>query len=162
MYLLDSNTYIQAKNLHYQMSFCPAYWEWLDMQYQASVIASIQPVYEELVSGDDELAAWVKERKTQFVAVSSDNIQEKFAEIAQYVAEQEGKKHEHIAEFLAHADPWLIATAAVNGATVVTHESLVPENSTKLKIPNICQVFQVPFLNTFKLLQDLEARFVLG
>lgn len=30
MYLLDANTYIQAKNLHYQMSFCPAYWDWLD------------------------------------------------------------------------------------------------------------------------------------
>ena len=29
MYLLDANSYIQAKNLHYQMSFCPAYWDWL-------------------------------------------------------------------------------------------------------------------------------------
>lgn len=63
MYLLDANTYIQAKNLHYQMSFCPAYWSWLDLQYEESSLASIQTVYEELADGDDELSEWVKGRR---------------------------------------------------------------------------------------------------
>ncbi|WP_081763821.1 MULTISPECIES: DUF4411 family protein [Nitrincola] len=26
-YLLDSNTYIQAKNQYYGMDFCPGYWD---------------------------------------------------------------------------------------------------------------------------------------
>lgn len=26
-YLLDANVFIQAKNLHYGMDFCPAFWE---------------------------------------------------------------------------------------------------------------------------------------
>jgi len=28
-YLLDANVFISAKNLHYGMDFCPAFWEWL-------------------------------------------------------------------------------------------------------------------------------------
>ena len=28
-YLLDANVFIQAKNLHYGLDFCPAFWEWL-------------------------------------------------------------------------------------------------------------------------------------
>ena len=28
-YLLDSNVFIQAKNLHYGFDFVPAFWDWL-------------------------------------------------------------------------------------------------------------------------------------
>ncbi len=28
-YLLDTNVFIQAKNLHYGFDFCPAFWQWL-------------------------------------------------------------------------------------------------------------------------------------
>lgn len=28
-YLLDANVFIQAKNLHYGLDFCPAFWQWL-------------------------------------------------------------------------------------------------------------------------------------
>jgi Domain of unknown function (DUF4411) len=27
-YLLDSDVFIQAKNLHYSFDFCPAFWDW--------------------------------------------------------------------------------------------------------------------------------------
>jgi len=28
-YLLDANVFMQAKNLHYGLDFCPAFWDWL-------------------------------------------------------------------------------------------------------------------------------------
>lgn len=28
-YLLDADVLIRAKNLHYGLDFCPAFWEWL-------------------------------------------------------------------------------------------------------------------------------------
>lgn len=28
-YLLDADVFIAAKNLHYGLDFCPAFWEWL-------------------------------------------------------------------------------------------------------------------------------------
>ena len=28
-YLLDANVFMSAKNLHYGLDFCPAFWDWL-------------------------------------------------------------------------------------------------------------------------------------
>lgn len=162
MYLLDSNTYIQAKNFHYQMSFCPAYWDWLDQQYMNSHLASISSVYDELAHGGDELAEWVKARQAHFIPMSQDAIQERFGIVAQHVAELVGKKPEHIGNFLSKADPWLIAAASTLGATIVTHENLDPPNSSKVKIPNICVDFGVRYITTYQLLNELNAEFVLG
>jgi len=41
-YLLDANVFIQAKNLHYGLDFCPAFWEWLIAQNEAKRVYSIE------------------------------------------------------------------------------------------------------------------------
>jgi hypothetical protein len=161
-YLLDSNTYIQAKNFYYDMEFCPAYWDWLDQQFNSGQLASITSVYDELANYGDELTRWVKERKEQFLPISEDVTQEKYIEVVQYVAELENKNPENIANFLDKADPWLIAKAIVTGATIVTHEILDPPNSKKVKIPNICKIFEVNYITTYQLLRQLEAKFILS
>ena len=61
-YILDSNVFIQAKNLHYGFDFCPAFWEWLILQNAAGKVASIEKVADELQSMDDELSEWAKAR----------------------------------------------------------------------------------------------------
>ena len=161
MCLLDANTYVQAKNLHYQMSFCPAYWDWLDEQFESGQLASIMSIYHGLTGQDDELSQWVKKRKVHFLPVESEQIQDQFGVVAQHVSELEGKKAEHISDFLDKADPWLIAAAFARGATVVTHEVSVADNSSKVKIPNVCAAFGVPYVTTYQLLNSLKARFVL-
>ena len=65
-------------------------------------------------------------------------------------------------EFLGGADRWLIAKAMTMDATVVTHEQLNLAARRKFLIPNVCQRFGVRFVDTFELLNALEARFVLG
>ena len=159
---MDSNTYIQAKNLHYNMDFCPAFWDWLDKQSQISQVMSIDNVYLELTDSNDELSVWAKEKRSHFIPVSDTGTQNKFAEIANFVVSQSSKSQADIANFLSKADPWIIAKAVTMGATVVTHEALVPENSKKVKIPNICKAFSVEYINTYQLLLKLEANFVLG
>lgn len=160
-YLLDSNTYIQAKNFYYDMTFCPAYWHWLDLQYSNGHIASIKSVYDELSDYGDDLTDWVKDRKDQFVSIADNATQEKYVEIVQYVYDLENKNPVKVDNFLNKADPWLIAKACTTGAELVTHEKRVPENSKDIKIPNICEVFGVGYLSTFQLLQELQAQFVL-
>ena len=41
-YLLDSNVFIQAKNLHYGLDFCPAFWDWLIEQNNEKKVFSIE------------------------------------------------------------------------------------------------------------------------
>ncbi len=60
MFLMDSNTLIEAKNRYYGMTICPAYWQWLLLQNQTFFLASIGPVKDELTKGHDELADWAK------------------------------------------------------------------------------------------------------
>lgn len=55
-YLLDANTYIQAKNQYYGMDICPAYWQWLDLQCEKGIIGSVDMIAQELKDGKDELA----------------------------------------------------------------------------------------------------------
>jgi hypothetical protein len=61
-YCLDSDVFIQAKNGPYGMDIVPAFWDWLDLQFNAGIIYSSTMVYEELVAGGDELAQWARRR----------------------------------------------------------------------------------------------------
>lgn len=160
-YLLDSNTFIEAKNRYYGMSICPGYWEWMIRSYQAGHVASIDMVRQELERGNDELRVWVRDNPQIFLEVSDDSTQTSFVEIAEYSASL-AMRPGAIEEFLNVADPWLIAKARATGATVVTHERFVPDIKKKILIPNVCEHFGVPYMDTFELLYRLEAEFILG
>ena len=41
-YLLDANVFIQAKNLHYGLDFCSAFWDWLIEANQRGSVYSIE------------------------------------------------------------------------------------------------------------------------
>jgi hypothetical protein len=41
-YLLDSDVFIQAKNLHYSFDFCPAFWDWIDASHKRGLVFSIE------------------------------------------------------------------------------------------------------------------------
>ena len=65
-YLLDANVFIQAKNLHYGLDFCPAFWDWLIANNSAGQVFSIEKVADELQAGADELAEWAAGRSNAF------------------------------------------------------------------------------------------------
>ncbi len=160
LYLLDSNTYIEAKNQFYPFDFCPAYWDWLDRLFERDIACSIQMVGEELREGNDELAEWAKARRMHFLSEDDPATQSAMEAIANYVEKgpfTQGSRH----KFLTRADPWVIAKAQALQATVVTREKFDPENSRKVKIPNICKVFSVPCIDTFDFLRMTKVRFVL-
>jgi hypothetical protein len=55
-YLLDSDVFIQAKNLHYGLDFCPAFWDWLIASNAKRLVFSTEKVGDEIEAGADELA----------------------------------------------------------------------------------------------------------
>ncbi|NWD76962.1 DUF4411 family protein [Pseudomonas gingeri] len=161
-HLLDANTLIEAKNRYYGMTICPAFWQWLKLQNEVLALASITPVKDELTKGHDELASWAKDNAAFFHDTTDEPTQLAFGQIAGLAAQQApDMKVGAMENFLAGADPWLIAKAMTTGATVVTHEVLNRDAKRKFIIPNLCEQLNVPYLNTFELLHRLEARFVL-
>ncbi|WP_455923044.1 DUF4411 family protein [Pseudomonas putida] len=161
-HLLDSNTLIEAKNRYYSMAVCPGYWNWLLVQNQAEQLASIVPVREELIKGNDELTQWAHDNGDLFHDISDADTQMAYAKVVAAVAEHAPAMHAGaMDEFLRGADPWLIARAMTTGAVVVTHEVYNAAIKRKFIIPNVCEWFGVPYMNTFDLLGKLEAQFIL-
>lgn len=66
VYLIDSDVFIQAKNLHYGMDFCPAFWDWLKDRNKAGTVLSIEKIGDELEAGNDELADWANAQGSAF------------------------------------------------------------------------------------------------
>lgn len=162
-YLLDANIFIQAQNQHYGMDFCPAFWDFLKLEAESKTIVSSDMVYDELKLFNDEVSAWVVEYRDLLFTVSSqeEEIQKKFREVADFISTHITYKESEKDRFLSGADPWLIATANVMNLTIVTHEVLVPSNSTKVKIPNVAREFGVDYISPYKMIRDLGGRFVL-
>jgi Domain of unknown function (DUF4411) len=67
-YLLDANVFIQAKNLHYGLDFCPAFWDWLERANAAGIVLSIEKVGDELKGGADELTTWASSHPAFFIS----------------------------------------------------------------------------------------------
>ena len=143
------------------MQFCPAYWDWLDQQFAKGIAGSIDMIGRELKDGNDNLAEWVKSRKAQFVPNDDEATQDAFSEIVQFVISKDFSPANRD-QFLAKADPWLIAKAKTIGATVVTHESTLNDATKKVKVPNICRQFDVRCIDTFAFLRETRAKFCLS
>ena len=66
-----------------------------------------------------------------------------------------------IQEFLETdlADPWLIAFAMINNWTIVTYERSEPNRKNRIKIPEVCNQFNVRYVNTIEMLRELNENF---
>ena len=159
-YLLDANVFIQAKNLHYGLDFCPAFWEWLVDRNGVGQVASIDKVADELLAGDDDLTAWAEARDEAFFQSPDDAVLPVLREVSGWAYEQ-GYEAAAVSTFLQVADYWLVAHAKAHGYTVVTHE--IPAHSArKIKIPNACIGLGIHFTTPYEMLRRERARFVLG
>ena len=161
MFLLDTNVFIQAKNFYYDFEIFPSFWEWLDSEQREGHICSIDAVYRELIEGDDALSEWAKDRRDTGWFISNDDeyTQRNIAIISQWTMDSDFKDSAKI-EFLRVPDLIIVAKAMASDMTIVTHESLYDPNiKRKIKIPNVCEVFNVPYISTFEMLKRLKARF---
>ena len=160
VYLLDSSVFIQAKNLHYGFDFCPAFWEWLVVQNDKGMVASIEKVADELHAGDDELAEWAAARGVKFFLSPNDAVLPAL-DVVSIWASGSGYQPSAVTTFQQVADYWLIAHALAHKCIVVTHE--VPAyTARKIKIPNACIGLGVRCMNPYEMLRRERARFILG
>jgi hypothetical protein len=160
-YLLDTNTLIQAKNEYYAFSLCPGFWDWIDLQTTTGEVFSIEPVLREIRDVADELKDWADSRASAlFRSIDSEKMI-KFPEVVTWV-QQGDFKDEAKRDFLAKADPLLIAYAMAHPGTILaTHEVHIEGERKKVKIPTVCRALGVSCVRTFGMLSRENARFVL-
>lgn len=159
-YLLDANVFIQGKNLHYGLDFCPAFWEWLIANNQVERVFSIEKVGDELEAGADELADWAAERGTDFFLRPDSAILPALSSVSAWATSQ-NYEPAAVNTFLQVADYYLIAHALAHRHTVVTHE-VAAASTKKIKIPNVCIGLDIKCMTPYEMLRRERARFVLG
>lgn len=161
---LDSDVLIDAKDGLLAFDIAPRFWASLDHHVNAGRVASLTNVYEELTTEfhDDELASWARERRDTHFVAPDEAAYSAMTRVADYVVATYAKAFADA--FLDGADPWLVAYGVAYGGQIVTGETSInqpnPDRGTglinaKVKIPNICRVFEVEYIGLPAMLRAL-------
>jgi predicted nucleic acid-binding protein len=153
-YCLDANVLIQAWQKYYNPKFCPGYWGILSELGNNGKIFIPEMVSEEIMRAEDDLSKWLKGSKipikkiTEPVTIHIRKILEDYPLLVDNT-----KNH-------SLADPWVIAHALHENATIVTKEEKVTAlNSKKIKIPNVCDKMGIKWINDFQFIDELAIKF---
>ena len=143
----------------------------MDILYENGKWCSRDKIYNELdeknqkkgiqKSKEDYVSKWVKDRKICFKEFDAadelwkiNDYLDNEVSLGRYNAEQ-------VELFLSGADPYLIAYAMKHDFEIITNETYTnedkyndPKNKLKIKIPNVCKKFGVPYKMLWKFLQD--------
>jgi hypothetical protein len=152
-FCLDANVLIQAWQKYYSPKICPSYWDIFNDLGANNIIFMPEMVYNEIVRTDDDLSKWLKSSKIPIRKIDEQVIK-CLKDI--YSADPNHKYLVDNTKARSLADPWVIAHALRENATVVTKEEKVTAiNTTKIKIPNVCEKMNVPWINDFQLIVEL-------
>ena len=149
-YLLDSDVFMQASNLHYRFAFCSAFWDWIDREHDAGKIYSIDRVLKEIEEGKiGDLIPWAQARPTLFLKSADSKTMESLKHLGLWAS---GNYDEASYEkFFAGADFVLVGFVRAHNYIVVTHETR--GSKSKVKIPDACDALGVKCINTWELLE---------
>jgi predicted nucleic acid-binding protein len=156
-YCLDANLLIQAWQKYYNPKFCPDYWKILVELGKNGTIFIPELVYEEIVRTEDDLSKWLKGSK-----IPINKISEPVTICLQkiYAADPIHKYLVDNTKARSLADPWVIAHALHENASVVTKEEKVTAlNSNRIKIPNVCDSMGIRWINDFQFIDELGIKF---
>lgn len=111
--------------------------------------ASEEVLYD-LKKRDDDVYRWAKDRqKLLFVPIDYDSQREVSAILERFeflINQRTGR---------SSSDPWVIALAKLNSATVITTESLsTSPNLQKPKIPDVCVAYNIKFIDTLQFIKQ--------
>lgn len=150
-YVFDTST-LSAIFRHYFIDQFPSFWEKFSTAIEEQRIGSVREVMNEIfqLKRNDELECWTKINRTFFHDPTSEEL--KFIttiyNVRHFQNNLEKKKLLHGGPF---ADPFIIAKEKIENASVITQERLT-ENGAR--IPNICQHFNIHFLDLKGFLQS--------
>lgn len=169
-YCLDTNVLIDAARRYYAFDIAPVFWETLLNWAEAKQICSVERVYGELtekyLGEKDPLKLWAKEHQNVLFVEPTSETYASLREIADWV-NQHYESHQ-VETFLEAADCWVIAYAKAHHLSVVTLEKPLQHTrnpqtgkfqARKIAIPNVCEEFGVPYLDTFDMLRRLGFSF---
>lgn len=164
-YLIDANCLMTPHNDYYDPSYSLSslFWNRLNnLVMQGTVILIEQVVHEVRVKGTDFLNTWLDSVQPYILHTQADaQIVGTFGAIMNFVqgSPDFSKNAKNSWMKTGVADPWLVATAAVRKAKIVTFEKYVPINpgqpAAGAKIPNVAEQYEVQCMTLFDFMRRI-------
>jgi len=121
---------------------------------------SIDRVLAEIREQADDLRRWADDAATGlFVPTDEGSVTAAYGEVIEWVNGNSQFTPAAKAAFARKADGWVVAYGFVHGLAVVTDEVFRPDVKRRVPVPNVCQQFNVSYVNTFSMLRTLQVRF---
>jgi Domain of unknown function (DUF4411) len=159
IYLLDASVLITANRQYYAIDRVPEFWEWLVYMGTMGNVKIPKEIYEEFKDGKDALSIWAKEDEVESALLLDEDVDIGMVRrvMAQgYAPDLTDDEIEKLGR-----DPFLIAhalTHAGNRSVATTEVSKPKKVRANRHVPNVCDDFGVPCLNTFQLTTALDFR----
>ena len=167
-YALDSDVLMQAARNFYAFDIAPGFWNALIHHGEEGSIVSIDRVKAEVDRGNDELKDWANNDFHQsFESTNQDDVIEAYRRVMNWAYAEprftDAAKSEFARE--TNADAWIVSYAIAfnenNAETkifVVTQEKFEPNIIAKIKIPNVCRVFDIKSVDLYQMLRALKVK----
>ena len=157
LYLLDANVLIDANRDYYPIDRVPEFWEWLAHEGENGRVKIPLEVYEEIKDGDDGLAEWIKNDQNKAALLFEEDADVDLVSRVTddgYADDLTDDEVEKIGR-----DPFLVAYALTNedNRCIVTTEVSKPSRQRANRhLPDVCNTFDVPCVNTFQFTRALD------
>ena len=166
IFIIDTNFFIQAHRSIYPLDVATGFWHKVKQLVASEKIVIIDKVKAEIFFNDDELKRWLENNISDNVykLTESQEVLTRYSQVVNWA----NSKNDHylpqaITEFLElkNADAWLVAYAlSINEEKyIVTQEVSAPNKLSKIKIPDVCDVFSINYLNTIGMFRKLDETF---
>ena len=124
-YLLDANTLIEPSNSYYSFELAPGFWRQMEKAILSENVLVPDVVYDEIMRGKDDLMSWLKEIDGfNPTSTKTQSILRAYRDVLNYISDCGLYQRRGIDEWanVDVADPWLIAAAMDQNATIITFE----------------------------------------
>lgn len=160
IYVPDTNVLVAAYHHYYAPDLCLGFWDCLSHYITIDRILIVDRVNAEIVS-PTALVDWVaRATDNKFALTGTQSVADAYRRLIDWVQDNPQFTDAARVDFARSADGWLAAHAMANGAVVVTNEVPAPDARRRVPLPDLCDQFDIPCINTFDMLRGLGAQFV--
>lgn len=150
MYSIDTSALIDGWVRFYPPTNFPTLWDHLDTLIMSGDLLACELVHAELKLRSDDLLKWVNARPTMFESLD-DAVQTVASEILECCPNLVSRSSR------IGADPFIISHAKCRNLVVITGEK--PRSRINPKIPDVCDLYGVRWMNLTDLIRQQQWRF---
>lgn len=158
LYLIDANVLIRAHGDYYPINRIKPFWEWLLGEAEAGRVKMPREIYDEVAKSPDLLGQWLRRPAVKKAIILADATNG--ATVTEVITQGYAPDLDDVEMEKIGRDPFLIAAALGGvGRIVVTREVSSPKKQrANRKVPDVCTIMDVPWIDDFELWRVLDFR----